>query len=226
MRVLHWTGAAMLGLAAMSISVADSGDTINDMAMYGFNRDTGHLLRYDFDAQAFLDVGQVKDKNGQLMAGIDAAAYYKGFQNIFAFWNNPADKLTYMVYVDTETAHGVVIGPDLGDGHVTGAVAAKVANGEGGTEWVLFAAEQVQRLNAKSGALAGKINLNPNNSHHSEFQLVLPDGMTFNGQGTITRDELHRDAQTHEGIYYEGPAASFLVKPKGQWFAEPPDHRR
>ena len=58
--------------------------------------------------------------------------------------------------------------------------------------------------------VAGGININPSNSPNNEFNLTKVGG------GTITRDDLHRDAEVDEnGTYYEGPAQEFFVKPKG-----------
>ena len=59
-------------------------------------------------------------------------------------------------------------------------------------------------------AVSGEININPNNSPHSEFTLYKPDG------STITRDDLHQNSPTEgDGTYYQGLALSFRVKPKG-----------
>jgi len=58
--------------------------------------------------------------------------------------------------------------------------------------------------------LAGKLNINPNNSPHNEFYLIKPDSTM------IWRDDLHRDAKiSKDGDYYYGPATFVRVKPKG-----------
>ena len=59
-------------------------------------------------------------------------------------------------------------------------------------------------------SIIGDININPNNSPDNEFILTKPN------QSTITRDDLHHDSSVDEnGVYYNGLASNFNVKPKG-----------
>ncbi len=53
-------------------------------------------------------------------------------------------------------------------------------------------------------AISGEVNINPNNRHDTEFEMILPDG------SAITRDDLHRN---YRG--YSGPATRIRFKPKG-----------
>ena len=58
--------------------------------------------------------------------------------------------------------------------------------------------------------ISGGLNINPNNSPHSEFILKKSGG------GQITRDDLHnRSSVSGNGTYYEGGATWIRVKPKG-----------
>src|SRR5690606_31193826 len=98
-----------------------------------------HLYRYDFAKSAMADIGLVKDTSNRTLSFINAAAYVPGFQNIFAFWTDPDDNLSKLIYVDTTNATGVVMGNDLGPGRVTGATAVAV-NGQ----WQVYAVQTVE----------------------------------------------------------------------------------
>ncbi len=63
-----------------------------------------------------------------------------------------------------------------------------------------------------TGVIGGSMNINPNNSPHSIFELYKSGG------GVITRDDLHNATAsdvTDAGVYYSGGATSIRVKPKG-----------
>lgn len=162
---------------------------INEMAMFGISRTNGQLKRYNFDDDSLTDIGIIRNVAGASMLGIDASAYVPGNLNICAFWNDPADNMSRIVYVNTETAAGTVVGQNLGNGLVTGAVAA---------------------LSGKEVPVTGLININPNNSGTNEFMLYRADG------SIIVRDDLHQDAPVGgNGTLYEGDATFIRVKPKG-----------
>ena len=113
--------------------VADIDSSYQSMAIFGINRHNGVLARHDFDDGQGQIIGTVADASGSVLFGIDAAAYVPGFQNIFAFWTDPSDGQSKMVYVNTETADASVVGQPIGPGDVTGAVATKVSVESGAT---------------------------------------------------------------------------------------------
>jgi hypothetical protein len=185
-----------------------------DTAMFGFNRNTGELARFDLDIHEGQSIGLVQTGNGTVLQGINASAYIPGFQNIFAFWPDPDDGLSKLVYVNCETAHAVVMGNDTGfAGRIGGAVAVNFS--DDASAWMLYAVEQSYIEDAAHDEharreVSGSININPNNSDHSEFRLTKADG------GIITRDDLHHDTEIdRDGVYYRGLASEFFVKPKG-----------
>jgi len=101
-------------------------------ALLGIRRDNGNLIRYDFSAppgEELRTIDMIRDENGSPCLAIDASAYCPGFMNLFAFWTDPSDDLTKLIYVNIHTANSTVVGEfgndsdQLGSGRVTGAVA-------------------------------------------------------------------------------------------------------
>jgi hypothetical protein len=70
--------------------------------------------------------------------------------------------------------------------------------------------DEVEDDDDNTCVIHGGLNINPNNSPHSEFTLIKSGG------GQITRDDLHkRSAASGDGTYYSGGATWIRVKPKG-----------
>ena len=91
--------------------------------LYGINPSNANLYRYDFDATQLETIGSVTNNGAAVMTGIEASAYFPGFSNIFGFWQDPADNLTKVVYINPTTANGIVMGTDLGPEKITAACA-------------------------------------------------------------------------------------------------------
>ncbi len=182
--------SAVFALTVVLTASATSIDPVLDtMAMFGINRASGNLSRFNFDGEELHSIGTITDNAGNVYTGIDASAYIPGHQCLVTFWNDPSDSLSKMVYVDTETAKASVVGSDLGPGKVSGAVAA----------------QSTGNVN-----LSGLININPNNSPDNEFILMTNTGTVF------TRDDLHQNTNVNgDGVFYTGAAGYARVKPKG-----------
>ena len=187
---------------------------INSSSMFGLRLPTGSLWRYDFSTSKKTWINYVRDvETGQVLTNVRAAGYFNemppnhpGFQQIHAFWLDPADSHSKVLHVDIETAEARLTGIDLGEGTVTGAEA--VVEDDGIRHWHIYGLQSsVQPPQPK--AVEGMANLNPNNSPDNEFNMVTP-GKTY------TRDDLHKDAPVNEqGVLYSGPASSVYFKPKG-----------
>lgn len=224
----------MLAFAAAPVMGQDGSASPTDgRVLYGIGRDTGNLMRYDFDSSTLSNVGPIYDADSILLNGIDASAHVPGHQNIYGFWTDPSDGQTKLVYIDCESANATVIGGPMGPGMMTGAVSVKTPeNGwvfpnPDGTQpvldeydWTIFGVHQVEAQTTSAGhnhatggctPASGDININPNNSPHNEFTVALPDDTSFN------RDDLHdKNIQlSSNGVFYTGPAESVWVKPKG-----------
>jgi hypothetical protein len=189
-----------------SVQAQSVDSAIYETAVFGINRSTGQLSRYDFDTQTAASIGAVHlGSVGAAMPGIDGSAYVPGFQNIFAFWTDPADNKTKLIYVDTETARATLIGQPLEGGHITGAVAVP---GSTAGSWDIMAMQLAEVT--PDFTVTGLVSINPNNSPHSEFTVTTANG------GGFTRDQLHQNSITDaNGTYYEGEATLIRFKPKG-----------
>ncbi len=187
--------------AAASLLIAGAASAEPDLSglvMYGINRDNANLSRYEFGQSRYQNVGTIS-VGSTTATGIDGAAYIPGFQNIFAFWLNPDDQMTHLLYVDSETAKGSVVGTNLGPGKVVGATAALIS---GSPQWL--------SPTSNSLPLAGTVNINPNNSPDNEFVLVTDAGVT------LTRDDLHKNSPVGaDGTFYIGGATNIRIRPKG-----------
>jgi len=194
----HLIPKTVAAASLLIAGVASAEPDLSGLVMYGVNRDSGNLARYDFSQSRYENVGPIT-VGATNATGIDGAAYIPGFQNIFAFWNHPDDELTRLLYVDSESAQASVVGADLGKGHVTGAVAALIS---GSPQWL--------SPSSNSLPLAGTVGINPNNSPDNEFVLVTDSGTT------ITRDDLHQNSPVGaDGTYYMGGATNIRIRPKG-----------
>ncbi|MGI6086863.1 MAG: DUF4900 domain-containing protein [Kiritimatiellia bacterium] len=99
-----------------------------------------------------------------------------------------------------QTIPGVVTGSFVYPNNVTGNFAA-----------VVVEAFDTSGAGSSGNTVSGSLNINPNNSPHSEFLLVKPDGTT------ITMDDLKNSSGYTSApcVYYSGPAVMIRVKPKG-----------
>jgi len=112
--------------------------TINDYVLYGIDNTSGELIRYPMDTGTLTSIGTVQLSNGTVLTGIEATAYVPRNSKIFAFWSDPSDSVSKLVYVNTSTAQATIVGQNLGEGMVTGAAAVKT----GGVNMLLAADEQ------------------------------------------------------------------------------------
>ena len=110
-------------LPAASYGDTSPDSSLLDTAMYGVNKADGRLIRYDFTNSEFSAIGVVTSATGAALLGIEAGAYIPGHQNIYCFWQDPANLSNKLVYVDTESAAGAIVAHDLEGGRITGAVA-------------------------------------------------------------------------------------------------------
>ncbi len=114
--------AAILGITATAH--AQETDLLTGQSLYGIDGTTGQLSRYDFTDKTSELVGTVHFKGSSTpLTGIEASAYIPRTSNIMAFWTDPADGQTKMIYINLDTAEATVLANDLGSGTITGAVA-------------------------------------------------------------------------------------------------------
>jgi len=102
---------------------------LSSFAMFGVHQDNGQLARYDFASRKLTPIGTVAIA-GDPLRNVNASAYIAGHQNIIGVWNDPADGLSKLVYIDTETANTAIVGQDLGMGQATGAAATTLISQE------------------------------------------------------------------------------------------------
>ncbi|MFA9480228.1 hypothetical protein ACERK3_18300 [Phycisphaerales bacterium AB-hyl4] len=201
--------AAVIGATAVAPALADH-DT-GEQVMYGFDRESGKLVRHVLGSSGSHDVGHVLSTDNSLLTGIDGAAYVPGFQNIFAFWTDPQSHVGRFVYVDIHSAEATLAEERVEGGRVTGAVAVK----EGGKN-VLYAVQLAETTPPKP--ISGEIRLNPNNSDQMQFDLVQIDE-NGNFVRAWSRDDLLNARQgdvDNNGTLISGYAANFRIRPIGQ----------
>ena len=134
-------------ILASSASAQTIDPAIIEMAVFGIDKNSGTMARYDFDTGQTKSIGTLRDAGNNPMTGVNASAYIPGFQNIFAFWTNPSDALSYLVYVNSETADATVVGQSLGAGEFSGATSALVpveGSTTGETKWTVFALQHAE----------------------------------------------------------------------------------
>ena len=250
MTVKHvFAGAVLVGFAAVlfvpEIRADDTEElSLTDYVLYGVSGSTNELLRYQFDDEELTTKGTVQLSSGDTLAGIEAMAYVPGRLNIYAFWLDPSDGNSRLVYINSGTAEASLVGEPIGQGQVTAATVVKMALNEDG-DLVLPGSDDavaeepadplgpdeptpvsnsrrtaviaIQSLvdgeadgEDQTVAMSGLVNINPNNSPHSEFSLTTGDGQV------ITRDDLHQGSPVDgDGIFYTGEATRVFFKPKG-----------
>ena len=134
-------------ILASSASAQTIDPAIIEMAVFGIDKNSGTMARYDFDTGQTKSIGTLRDAGNNPMTGVNASAYIPGFQNIFAFWTDPSDALSYLVYVNSETADATVVGQSLGAGEFSGATSALVpveGSTTGETKWAVFALQHAE----------------------------------------------------------------------------------
>ena len=124
---------------------------LSDYVLYGINSTSGELQRYAFASGTLQAVGTVADSGGSAMTGIRASAYIPGFVNIYGFWQDPADGLSKLVYINATDAAASVVGADLGPDPITGATAVV-----DGTRYRVYALQSPDLVDFAIGA--GSIN--------------------------------------------------------------------
>lgn len=183
--------------------------------LYGVGSGTGELIRYGLESGDLDSIGTVRLSDGTVLTGVGASAYVPRNTNIFAFWADPSDHHTKLVYINSLTAAAAIVGQDLGTGRITGAVAVKpqagAALGDGQpTPLNEIGQHEVYAVRALTVDVGGEININPNSSPDNELLIVKGDGEQ------ITRDSLKGNLLLAlGGVYYEGPAQYVRVRAKG-----------
>lgn len=106
--------------------------SLTDHVLYGVSGTNHELLRYQFDAGQLASKGVIRLSTGEALTGIEAMAYIPRHLNVYAFWQDPGDGNSKLVYVNSLTAEATVVGASLGTGSVTGATTVRMAlNGQG-----------------------------------------------------------------------------------------------
>ncbi len=186
------TGQAM----AQTGATAGTGNLLDNYVLFGINAKNDKLVTYRFADTKFQAIDTVHFSDGTTLSGIEASAHVPGHLNLFAFWTDPADQETKLVYINSETAEAEVMGQSIGPGAVTGAtIAWKDSDGE---------------LDEGGDNISGMIGINPNNYSTNEFKLMCADGTV------ITRDDLHSNTPVDgSGEHFNGDAYYIKVHPKG-----------
>ena len=127
-RGIAFAAVAFLG----SVCAAEGIDPVYmDLALYGIDREGGHLSRFDFSTGLLTDIGHVHDTAGNELDGIEASAYIPGFTNLYGFWLDPSDGQSKIVYINANTAQATVVGSPMGSDQFTGAAAVETTSGWG-----------------------------------------------------------------------------------------------
>lgn len=126
-----------------------------DYVLFGIDGSNGNLIRHDFSTGQTTVVGPIQDASGNSFPGIEGSAYVPGNNNIVAFWKDPSDGQTKLLYINIETARAAVVGADLGDGIVNGAVALKPP---AGSQHVIYAVQEAETIdfNIEDGSVVGE----------------------------------------------------------------------
>ncbi len=198
--------ALAAGLFAAAPAFGQDGTSALQYEVFGVNRGTAELVKYNLATAAFETVGVVRDAQGNALTGIEAGAYAPGYANIFGFWFDSGANASRVVFIDILDAKGTIVGREIEGGMVTGAAAAQDGNGK----WHVFAVQHEQQT--PPVAIEGSVNLNPNNNDDMEF------GLRVGGDGDWdhTRDNLlAASGLDADGTYYRGVANRVRVRPKG-----------
>jgi len=206
-------GGAAIALMLATPQAAVQGNPLYEQVMYGIDRQSSMLYRYDFAAGQQKAVGLVRDRSGVTYGGgIDASAYAIGtdtmpaYTNLFAFRWDADSYRAQMLWVDVRTAEADMGNANLEGGPIGGATAV-FRDGQ----WQVYAVQH--ELLSPPFKIKGTIaNINPNNSDMS-FQLVAADGQI------ISRDDLksakRSDLDANNNLFV-GEAVEVRIRPKGQ----------
>lgn len=233
-RPLAATVTLAMAAGAAVAAFADSATApLTSHTMYGISASDHSLRAFNFDNGQATNVGPVTmNVNGasQVLKGIEATAYTPTHMNLYGFWTDPTSGLVRLVYINTKNAKAAVVGQDLGDNPITGAVSVMenpdttLASNQQTpatdvAQYGLYAMQITlppvriqnnQENDFNHVSITGECNINPNNSAVNEFTLVKPDG------DQVTRDDLHSASDLPDsGVYYQGSATSVRFKPKG-----------
>jgi hypothetical protein len=211
MRMIKRLSATAVLLLAGVASAESVDSTLNPYVMFGINRADGKLVRFEFATQQLSTLGTVQDSGLTTLKGIEAAAYFPGFDNIYALWTDPSDDKNKLVYVRVRDAGATVVNGDIPGGKFTGAAGVNTD----AMPFTVFAMQTVTSDVVDASApdsgmsISGGANINPNNSPDNEFTVTKGHGQTF------TRDHLKNAAVDASGTYYQGAATLVHLKPKG-----------
>ena len=147
-KALIYTGAAVLGIGAFAWFNGDphpsrASGPADSYVLYGIRTDNGKLHRYDLDRGSLSTVGTIKENGAAAMHGIQAAAYFPGFTNIYGFWYDSAAEASQLVYINTATANATVVGPGMGEEKITGAVGVQPP---GTNDYEVYALQEADTL--------------------------------------------------------------------------------
>jgi hypothetical protein len=112
--------------------------TIEELVMYGVDADTYELLRYTFDTDEYVRIGQVIDENGDVIEDMECLAYipsgpFKGFYGASNFYEaQPAQ----VARIDAMDASAQWLPQSVGFGKIDGMVTVQ---DPGTGEWILLA---------------------------------------------------------------------------------------
>ncbi len=205
-------GGTTLAMVLAPLSVMAAEHPLHDQVMYGINRESSALWRYDFAANEHKMVAHIRDRQGNVLAGgIDAAAYANGtaempaFTHLYAFRWDERRWQAQMLFVDLR--NGVAdVGNDKLEGGPIGGAAAVHKDGQ----WNIYAVQH--ELVTPPFRIVGTIaNINPNNSDMS-FELAKEDGTKITRQDLKNAKKGDLDAQ---GNLYVGKATEIRIRPKG-----------
>ena len=207
---------ATVAMIALSFAASVRAQDLNDFALYGVDGQTESLYRYEFVSQSGSPIGQIRRAdNGAVMSGIKALAYVPGHQNIFGFWNDPADGLTKMAYINVDDATANIYPTHFGAGPITGATALKsyVSAALPTQKPTNFDERAAHRIYAIQNfvTISGKVNVDPTGGNQAEFLLTKPDGSTLTRQQL--NDQTKIDPMTGTAEYTDAVEVRF--KPKG-----------
>ncbi len=142
-----YTTAASLGIAAMGwlngLPRAAASPAADSYVAYGINPSTGQLSHYDLDSGQLTHVGPVLDASGGTLHGIEASASFPGFSKLYAFWTDPSDDQTKLVFVNKQTGKASVRPSDLGQEKITGAVGV---HPDGTMDYEVYALQEADTL--------------------------------------------------------------------------------
>ena len=144
-----WIGLA--ALAALPFLTTDSLDvrkahgddnptatSIDKVVMYGVDQDTSVLLRYTFNSDEYLVIGELRDQSGSLVQEIESLGFIPNGPNkgLYGVTNYDGDQAARLVRISLLDATVTVYDGDVGFGNVEGMVAMRDPDNN---QWILMA---------------------------------------------------------------------------------------